>query len=52
MALKIQSTPILKGKAAKYFLESLDDSKKKKVSKEEAEKVKAFASSILAKAEL
>jgi hypothetical protein len=52
MALKINSTPVLRGKAAKHFLKSVEEDKNNKVSKEEAAKIKAFARLILSKAQV
>lgn len=52
MALKINATPVLTGKAAKDFLKSVEENSSKKVSIEEVEKMKAFAKAILEKARI
>jgi hypothetical protein len=52
MALKINSTPTLKGKEAQHFLKEIEENKVNKISKEEAERIKAFTQRILSKAKI
>lgn len=53
MALEIKSTPVLKGKEAQAFLDNLDTQRNEvKVSDQEKQKIKSFASAILAKAKI